>query len=195
MFTLFALSTMGPLWFLLLTVGIGAIGSWASTIQARIDAENYIGGAIAGSYNNALKIQQQFVTTGATGDQQTYVAGTPLQIPWTPVTVANMTMYMFTCDQGTAAYPVVLEFWGSASLSGTHVSINLIAGQTVYWDSTQVGTTAHVSAANLGVFSGDNSSGTVTGFGTTINSVSINIPSGLGLSSPGTVNLTGRIAA
>ena len=168
------------------------IGSWQTTIGTRLDSENPISGTITGTYNNGYKASMQFALTAvAVAPQIGYTAGTPQALPGFPlVTVADIQMYAFTADQGTAAYPLSLIFTSDTSKT---VTVKLIAGQTVYWDGSQVGTTTHATAADYGVFSGDNNAGTVTAFGN-IASATLTIPAGLALVTPALVNLTARIA-
>jgi len=164
-------------------------GTWTSVPQFRVDSENFLTGIDSGVYNVADKISVQFVTTGASGPQLTYIAGTPLAFSWPSFAIANLQAYFFMVDQGSAAYPIVLD----VTCSTHSVSVNLLANLPLVWSLNQLAYTGSYTLPSFGMFSGSETGGTYTSFGTSALSATLNIPAGLALPSPGLVNLTGRI--
>ena len=165
-------------------------GTWTSGPNFRVDSENYLTGIDQGTYNTAIKYNVQFVTTGATGLQVTYVAGTPQAFTWTSFPIADLQAYFFMVDQGTATDPIILK----VTCSTNSVSVNMLANDPLVWSLNQPQpTTGSYTLPNYGMFSGSESAGTYTSFGANAVSATLDIPAGLALPSPGLVNFTGRI--
>lgn len=128
-------------------------GTWTTTIQTRVDTENYLSSVSSGTYNAATKLQEVLsVTTGTN-------TGT-ITVPI--VTIAKLQEFYLTSDQGTVANPVTVTF----TLSTGTLILSLVAGQPYYWDVNQgianpfayssTGTTAAYSipTSDLGLTSG-----------------------------------------
>jgi hypothetical protein len=152
-----------------------AVGAWTSSLQTRVDSENYIAGTNTGVYNNASKLQQLWS-----------VINTPTAFSVPLFTVANLQMYEFTVDQGTVANPVLIIFTSNTAQT---VKINAVAGVLYYWDVNQLGVPGANAQPYGGIFAGSFITTTYTPFGVSLASATYTIPTIIGVAT----NFTGRI--
>lgn len=152
-----------------------AVGAWTSSLQTRVDSENYIAGTPTGTYNTATKLQQLWS-----------VINTPTAFTVPLFTVANLQMYEFMVDQGTVANPVVITFTSNTAQT---VKINAVANSLYYWDVTQLGVPGSNAQPYGGIFAGSFVTTTYTAFGVSLASATYNIPTIIGVAT----NFTGRI--
>jgi hypothetical protein len=187
---LFALSVpfvLTPILCVLGLIGLGVVGNFTTSIQTKVDNEQYVPGNYSGTYSIAQKLQETWTVIGST----TPISLNPFTIPATlsAAATAGLQMYEFSVDQGTGANPVVVVF---TSNTGNTVQLKMVAGQIYYFDISQMGVPGTDTMPYGGIFSGAFTGTTWVPFGTSVVSATYNIPSALAVT---TVNFTGRICS